>query len=172
MSTDLDNSLKLEEFLPYRLSVLSNTVSAAIAGAYTERFDLSVPEWRVLAILGRYSGLSAGEVAERGAMDKVAVSRAVSRLLAARRVKRRFADADRRRSILELSANGRAVHAKVTPLARLYERALLEGLSETERKYFDELLDKLLRRAYALGSATPPSRKAIRSVSKRNEELI
>ncbi|HUO82393.1 MAG TPA: MarR family winged helix-turn-helix transcriptional regulator [Gammaproteobacteria bacterium] len=165
MAREPDNSLKLEEFLPYRLSVLSNTVSSAIAAAYAERFELSVPEWRVLAILGRYPGLSAGEVAGRAAMDKVAVSRAVTRLLEAGRINRRFANADRRRSILELSAKGRAVHAKVTPVARYYERALLEGLSATERKHFDQLLDKLLRRAYALGPATPPSRKTIRSVS-------
>ncbi|MBA3563135.1 MAG: MarR family transcriptional regulator [Gammaproteobacteria bacterium] len=149
------NSLKLEDFLPYRLSVLSNTVSSAIAGAYAERFHLSVPEWRVLAILGRYSGISAGEVAERGAMDKVAVSRAVSRLLAAGRIKRSFANADRRRSILELTKRGRAVYSKITPLARRYEAALLEGLTDTERARFEAVLDKLLRRAHSLGSAKP-----------------
>jgi len=150
MSARTDNSLKLEEFLPYRLSVLSNTVSSTIAAAYAERFGLSVPEWRVLAILGRFPGLSAGEVAERGAMDKVAVSRAVSRLLKAGRVRRRFADADRRRSILGLSPKGRAIHAKITPLARRYEAALLHGLTPSERERFEVLLDKLLDRAHSL----------------------
>lgn len=158
-----DNLLKLEEFLPYRLSVLSNTVSSAIAGAYAGRFGLSVPEWRVLAILGRFPGLSAGEVAERGAMDKVAVSRAVSRLLEAGRIKRRFADADRRRSILELSAKGRTVYEKITPLARHYERALLDGLTQGERRRFDAVLDKLLHRAHTLGPSKPAATKTTRS---------
>ncbi|CAN5238016.1 MarR family transcriptional regulator [soil metagenome] len=147
--------MKLEEFLPYRLSVLSNTVSGAIAGAYAERFGLSIPEWRVLAILGRYPGLSAGEVAERGAMDKVTVSRAVARLLKAGRLKRRFANDDRRRSILELSSRGRAVYGSVTPLARRYEAALLDGLTDAERTRFHAVLDKLLQRAHSLGAATP-----------------
>ena len=78
--------LELEGFLPYRLSVLSNTVSQAIAAEYEQRFGLSVTEWRVMAVLGRYTGISAREVAERTAMDKVAVSRAVARLLESGRI--------------------------------------------------------------------------------------
>ena len=49
--------LKLESFLPYRLSVLSNRVSAAIAQDYAERFDMTVPEWRTMAALGEHPGL-------------------------------------------------------------------------------------------------------------------
>lgn len=71
-------ALDLEHFLPYRLSVLSNTVSTALAGAYARRFGLSIPQWRVIAVLARTPGLSAAAVAERTAMDKVAVSRGKS----------------------------------------------------------------------------------------------
>src|SRR3546814_1367690 len=77
----MSETLELERFLPYRLSVLSNRVSQKIADTYAERFGLAVTEWRVIAVLGRYPDLSAGAVAERTAMDKVAVSRAVARLL-------------------------------------------------------------------------------------------
>ena len=70
--------LHLEGFLPYRLSVLSNTVSSAIAAAYFANFGLSIPEWRIVAVLAANPGLSAAEVTARTAMDKVAVSRAVA----------------------------------------------------------------------------------------------
>src|SRR3954469_13741602 len=80
--------LDLEHFLPYRLSVLSNRISSAIAREYSQRFGLGVTEWRVMAVLGRYPGLSANQVATRTAMDKVAVSRAVARLLDAGRLLR------------------------------------------------------------------------------------
>src|SRR5690349_7529075 len=103
MPVSNENRLKLGDFIPYRLSVLSNTVSSAIASAYHVRFKLSIPEWRVMAVLGMEPGLSAAQVAERTAMDKVAVSRAVSTLLHSRRVVRTMADADRRRSMLTLS---------------------------------------------------------------------
>ena len=153
MAREPDNLLELEAFLPYRLSILSNTISSAIAGAYAEKFNLSIPEWRIIAVLGRYPGLSAVEVAERTAMDKVAVSRAVSRLLKANRIKRRFANADRRRSILELSSQGRDVYDRITPLALGYENELLEGLSQHDRADFDALIDKLLSRARQMGPA-------------------
>ncbi len=50
--------LELDEFVPYRLSVLSNRVSGAIARQYTERFGLTMAEWRVMAVLGGSPGLA------------------------------------------------------------------------------------------------------------------
>lgn len=142
--------LDLESFLPYRLSVLTNTISGALSDAYSRRYGLSIPEWRVMAILGRFPGSSAGEVAERGAMDKVAVSRAVSRLLDAGRIRRRFAHADRRRSILELSDEGWRIYGKIMPTILSYESALLSGLSSGERRQLDRLLSQLMGKARQL----------------------
>lgn len=138
--------LELERFLPYRLSVLSNRVSSAIASAYAERFGLAVTEWRVIAVLGLFSGLSATAVAERTAMDKVAVSRAVARLLERGLLQRELHGDDRRRSVLELSAAGYAVYDEVVPLALGYERELLEPLDAGERDTLDRLLAKLGKR--------------------------
>jgi DNA-binding MarR family transcriptional regulator len=145
--------LRLEDFLPYRFSVLSNLLSAAIAAAYSDRFDLSIPEWRVLAVLANHPDLSAAEVADRTAMDKVAVSRAVKRLLAAGRIERFIASADRRRSVLRLSAQGGAVYSQVVPVARDYERALVAPLAASHRAALDRILRVLLGRARELGPA-------------------
>jgi len=146
--------LQLDRFLPYRLSVLSNTVSAAISNAYQERFGLSIPEWRVLCILAMTPDLSAAEVAQRTAMDKVAVSRATSALLKMRRIERRIAKSDRRRSVLRLSKAGEAVYEQVAPFALAYERDLLQPLDEHERDALDRLLRILLGRATEMGPAT------------------
>lgn len=143
----MSDELILEDFLPYRLSILSHTVSTTIAQVYDKRFGLSIPEWRVIAILGRFPGLSAVEVADRTLMDKVAVSRAVSKLLKNGRIDRQFADADRRRSILNLSEEGRRVHNEVAPLALQFERDLLDGLSDDERDKLDTIMERLLSRA-------------------------
>ena len=139
--------LELERFLPYRLSVLSNRLSNAIARSYETRFQLSVTEWRVIAVLGRFRGLSANEVAERTAMDKVAVSRAVARLLESGRLQRDLHENDRRRSVLELSEAGYAIYEAVAPIALSYERALLEALEPEERETLLKLLDKLAAKA-------------------------
>ena len=145
--------LKLEQFLPYRLATLSHTVSTTIAHVYDQRFGLSIPEWRVIAILGRFPGLSAVEVAERTMLDKVAVSRAVTKLIKNGRIDRQFADADRRRSILNLSEEGRRVHNEVAPLALQFERDLLEGFDDGERAQLNALIDQLLARARLLDAS-------------------
>lgn len=136
--------LKLEQFLPYRLSILTNKVSQAIAREYEQRFDLGITEWRVMAVLARFDALSAREVAERTAMDKVAVSRAVARLVASGRVSRRTHDGDKRKSVLRLSARGWKIHDAVAPLALAHERELLAQLTETERVSLARILDKLI----------------------------
>jgi DNA-binding MarR family transcriptional regulator len=135
--------LDLEHFLPYRLSVLSNRVSQAIANRYAQRFGIGVTEWRVVAVLGRYADLSAGEVAARTAMDKVAVSRAVARLLERGFVERDTHGDDRRRSVLALSRSGRRIYDEIAPLALDLERRLLSRLDDGERAALDALLDKL-----------------------------
>ncbi len=152
--------LHLEDFLPYRLSVLSNVVSAAIAGAYAERFALSIPEWRVLAVLAATPDLAAAQVAAHTAMDKVAVSRAVANLLRTRRIERTTARTDRRRSMLRLSAAGARVYGEVVPVAREYERALLRPLSRAQRAALDKLLRVLIGRATELGPAHAARRTA------------
>jgi Transcriptional regulators len=144
------DKLHLDRFVPYRLSVLSNIVSMSIAHAYEREFGLTIPEWRVLAVLARYPNLSAIEVAERTAMDKVAVSRAVQSLLAARRLVRTYDKGDRRRSMLRLSAQGRAVYTRVAPLALGYERKLLDALSASDRRALDRLIGRLMERARLL----------------------
>ncbi len=135
--------LDLEQFLPYRLSVLSNRVSSAIAQVYSDRFALSITEWRVMAVLGRYRDLSANEVAQRTAMDKVAVSRAVSRLVESGRLVREMHDDDRRRSVLRLSEDGYRIYDEVAPLALDFERRLLGGIDAAERDLLFGLLDRL-----------------------------
>jgi DNA-binding MarR family transcriptional regulator len=145
------SKLHLERFLPYRLSVLSNTVSSAIAMAYFDNFGLSIPEWRVMAVLAANPGLSAAEVTARTAMDKVAVSRAVATLLAAGRLRRTMVKSDRRRTHLELTPAGKRVYARVVPMALNYERHLIAPLSARDRATLDRLLRVLLGRAVELG---------------------
>lgn len=135
--------LELERFLPYRLSILSNQVSQAIADEYQDQFSLAMTEWRVMAVLARFEPLSAREVAEHTAMDKVAVSRALSKLVQAGRVDRERHSEDRRRSVLHLSEEGWRIHNIVAPLAREHEKELLAALEPAEIRTLTRILDKL-----------------------------
>jgi DNA-binding MarR family transcriptional regulator len=135
--------LELEHFLPYRLSVLSNRISQEIARLYADRFQLNVTEWRLLAVLGRYPDLTATELVERTAMDKVAVSRAVASLVEDGRLTRKVDGDDRRRARLRLSAKGYRIYDEVAPLALQYQQSLLSALSGEDRVLLEALLSRL-----------------------------
>lgn len=135
--------LKLEGFLPYRLSVLSNTISRSIAAMYESEFGLSVWQWRVMAVLGEHPGLTARDVTARTAMDKVAVSRAVSGLERMGHLKRKNDIDDGRASRLHLTRSGKRTYDKIMPRAAAYERELLASLSARDQAALTRVLNAL-----------------------------
>ncbi len=134
--------IDLPNFLPYRLAVATDAVSGRLARRYREEFDLSIPEWRVMAVVARFPEISANEVAERSAMDKVQVSRAVAQLLRSGHLDRRADAADRRRTMLSLSSSGQEIYRRIVPMARAYEQDLFARLSDRE---VDILMQALVR---------------------------
>ena len=136
--------LQLGNFLPYRLSVLSNRISHDIAESYREQFGLSQREWRIMATIGEQPGLAARDVVRFTAMDKVAVSRAVNTMIKNKLVKRSFADDDKRRSQLSLSEKGQAIYKEIVPLALGYEKAILDKLNKDEINTLDSMIKKLM----------------------------
>lgn len=153
-TAQLPEEFILEAFLPYRLSLLSNTVSQGISRVYRKQHGLSVTEWRVVAVLGRFPGQTASEIMQRTAMDKVAISRAVNKLQDKGLVERSSHHEDRRRLPLNLTAsNGIQLFNKVVPKAQAYERQLLSALSADELLRFNRLLSKLQLAAAQLNNS-------------------
>jgi DNA-binding MarR family transcriptional regulator len=135
--------LNLEHFLPYRLSVLTNRVSQVLAREYHGRFGVTVHEWRVMAVLGRYQPLSATGVGERTSMGKVKVSRAVASMVEKGLLVRQHRPSDHRVLELCLSPAGRRMHAEIAKLALERERELTSVLRAEEHVLLFELLDRL-----------------------------
>jgi DNA-binding MarR family transcriptional regulator len=151
---DGSDTLVLESFVPFRLSVLANRLTRSVARVYSQRFRLTAPEWRTMAVLGRYGPMTANNVVDRTAMDKVRVSRAVAKLLAAGYITRRADPEDRRRAILDLTSSGKAVYRQIVPLVLAVEEELLAELDGEERGTFQRVLEKLdLRTAEAAAAA-------------------
>lgn len=138
-------ALRLDSFLPYRLSVLSNAVSSKIAGIYEAEFDLSVWQWRIIAVLGETGDLTSTEVAGRTLMDKPSVSRAATSLIERGILSRNVDEDDRRRAPLSLTVEGRAIYAAVIPRALACEKELIDALSEDETADLHRLLTRLSR---------------------------
>jgi DNA-binding MarR family transcriptional regulator len=135
--------LKLDQFLPYRLSIASNRVSAAIASAYQALFGLKIPEWRLIAIIAEHDGITQQALGVATRMDKVTVSRAATALVERGLVARRPNPGDQRSHLLMLTSTGRALYDDVAPKALELEAQVFEGFSAREIANFREMLDRI-----------------------------
>jgi len=143
-------SFDLTRFMPYRLAVLADDVSATIAQVYVDRFDLTRDQWRILAWLGKHAEMQAKEVGRSAGLDKMQMSRALARLEEKKLVSIKPDAQDRRGNILQLTKQGRALYDKITPLVTAREDYLLAALTPDETAALDTIIDKLRRQALAL----------------------
>ena len=134
---------ELGKYLPFRLTVLSNRLTRRVARFYAERFKLSAPEWRTMAVLGQQGAMSANAVIAQTTMDKVRVSRAVAKLLKANLITREADPLDRRRAILDLTPAGRDIYRQIVPLVLDVETENVAELSGPERAMLDNALAKI-----------------------------
>jgi DNA-binding MarR family transcriptional regulator len=142
--------LRLQDYLPYRLSVAANAVSKLIARAYEDRFDLKIPEWRLVAVLADEGPLTPQVLCERTIMDKVTVTRAAQGLLKRSLIKREPNSSDARSHRLLLTASGQRLYAQIAPLALEYEAQLLAGVDHRDIATLDRQLRRLEQAAGAL----------------------
>lgn len=141
--------LRLQDYLPYRLSVASNAVSRWIARAYERQFGLKIPQWRLLAVLAEEGALTPQMLCGRTVMDKVTVMRAARGLLQRRLVMRLPNVEDRRSHHLMLTAAGQRLYQQIVPLALEYEGQLLAGIERRDIARFERMLRKVEQAAYA-----------------------
>jgi DNA-binding MarR family transcriptional regulator len=145
-------ALILGRFAPYRIVALGHAISGRLARAYADE-NLTIPEWRVLAVVAQADALAARDVVGKTPMDKMTVSRAVASLEGKGVIVRLQSEADRRVNMLSLSKSGRALFDRVAMLALSFEDELLAGLNKDERAAFDQLLAKLEARVQTVGDA-------------------
>ena len=135
--------LVLDDFIPYRLSVTSNLVSDSIAGTYEALFGLSIPEWRLVAVVAETGPITQGAIGQRTRMDKVTVSRAAIALVGRGLLARAAHGGDRRSHLLDLTAAGRDLHAQVAPKALELERRIFTHFSPQEIAAFTAMLRRI-----------------------------
>lgn len=122
------SQLILEDFLPYRLNRLGMAVSKQLQAVYKGKLELTVPEWRVLATLAQYDGITAKTLGTHSSMHKTKVSRAVDALEQRRWLLRTANTQDRREAFLSLTKQGLNAYASVLPDLKIFENNILARL--------------------------------------------
>lgn len=130
-------------YLAYLLARASFIVSGEFH-AKLKTWDLSVPEWRVLACLMDVEGLSVGELAAMALMKQPRLTKLLDRMADDGLLTRRNATHDRRRVTLHLTAKGRTRVRPVQRAALAHEAELLTRFSVTERATIKSALELLI----------------------------
>lgn len=138
-----DVSLRLDAFIPYLLSVTSNVVSDAIASTYQALFGLTIPEWRLIAVIGEDDGITQQQVGRRTRMDKVTVSRATIALVDRGLVERKPHSSDRRSQSLHLTKAGHDLYDQVAPKAIELEQRIFASFDPKEVAAFSKMLARI-----------------------------
>ena len=141
---------KLEDFIPYKLSVVANRVSQSIGRLFETRFNIQIPEWRIMMTLYAYHDLMFNEVVERTSMDKARVSRAQRRLVDLDMIETFGDPEDGRKVILSLTPAGAKLCEAILPEAAKREAWFLAALDDREHQQLDIILDKLMKRSQEL----------------------
>lgn len=137
------SAFQLDDFLPYRLAVAAESVSRLIARQHLSKSGLGMPEWRLLAAVGRFGVLSPTAAGEQTAMDKVKISRAAASLVASGLLRQTQDPNDGRGRQLRLTRKGAALYTDIPPTARGIEDSLMTGLGKAEWRALHKALGKL-----------------------------
>ncbi|AHM03395.1 Transcriptional regulator, MarR family [Roseibacterium elongatum DSM 19469] len=124
----MSDPFKLDDFLPYRLSVLAGRLSREYSQVYREKFGIGRAEWRVIAHLSQETAVSIREIHQRVDMDKSKVSRAAARLEEAGIITKRVNTNDRRLVELSLTQTGQEMMQALEPLAHAFEAEIRDRL--------------------------------------------
>ncbi len=147
--------MQLKKFLPYQLSALSNKISQGIAKYYREQHDITVSEWRVLAILSDVNHQTAKELTEHSQMDKVKISRTMKLLESKGLITERTCKDDARARRYNLTINGRQLINEVKPKAIDFEKRLISTLTEGEISILQKCISTLNQQADKLKQEKP-----------------
>jgi DNA-binding MarR family transcriptional regulator len=145
---------KLTRFLPFRLNRLAAEISEQLASLYAGRFQIDIPQWRVLATLSAGGDWTARAIVASTRTHKSTISRAVEALEDRGLIEAVQSKTDKREYRLRLTAAGRRLFAELAPLVLDYEKRLLTELGESDAKRLDKAISGL-EQALGLNKESP-----------------
>lgn len=139
----LAEGISLDDFLPYLLNRISNRLNSDLSDDL-RRMGLTLPDWRVLAVLHVRDGRTLGELSVYTVIEQSTLSRIVVRMARAGYVERRPAEHDGRIVQVLLAPAGREAFARILPVAMRHYRRAVQGLGEDELGQLIATLHRIL----------------------------
>jgi DNA-binding MarR family transcriptional regulator len=130
--------------------ILSNRIGRAFYSEVETKFGVTIAEWRVMLTLAAEPGVSAAEITNRWAIEKMAVNRAIQRLVDSGYVSRTRDPDDRRSYQLTMTPKGSKLYDKIAPVSNKRYAELISAVSGDELDSMVAVLQKMIRRAEEL----------------------
>jgi DNA-binding MarR family transcriptional regulator len=134
----------LQDFLPYLLNQAAEATSRGFQATYRDQYGLTRTQWRVMANLGRFGGMTARDICRVSHIDKTKVSRAVAGMESDGLLIRTTSDRDRRVENLSLTPKGRAVFAEIGQRALEFDADLRKRLGPEAATRIDTILREII----------------------------
>jgi DNA-binding MarR family transcriptional regulator len=138
------SKLDLGDYLPYLTNRVGTIIAEQFGAQALVHHRLSIVMWRVIAVLASNGSQRQIDLADLTSIDASTLSRLVTRLVRMGVVTRTRSTSSNREVAVKLSAKGKAVVARLIPIARDYETAAIAGLSAEDIA----VLKRCLRRMY------------------------
>jgi DNA-binding MarR family transcriptional regulator len=137
--------LDLDNYLPYLVNRVGNIIAEQFGAEALAPHHLSIAMWRVMAVLASRGGQRQIDLADLTSIDVSTLSRLVTRLVAMGIVSRTRSANSTREVVVKLTAKGKALVARLVPVARDYEAVASAGVPAEDLAN----LKNSLRRVYA-----------------------
>lgn len=128
----------------HRILKLSNRLMAPFSTYLEHRYKISVNEFRLLMLIGRYGTAASHELVEMTGVNAMSVSRAVSALQKHGRLHVNRDPSNRRRKTLSLTEEGERLYRKMRPQTDRVAEYLLSDLASDEVEMLNRVLETLI----------------------------
>jgi DNA-binding MarR family transcriptional regulator len=160
---DRGERLEIHDFPTFLILRLATVTKNNLSRRYLDPFGITMPEWRLIALLARFGTRLFSEVTAGSSMDKGQVSRTLKaihkkglvRLNALNASDRPRSSAISPRIQVVISPKGRALFNRILPVARAHQQRLIEMLTPEERTVFHRVTLRLLKQAPSLRDDDP-----------------
>ena len=134
---------ELNQFLTYRVVRVHHALNAQAVAVLDRVAGITLPQWRVLAMVGSGMATTARDIAKKSIIDPAMISRTVHGLEEAGHMTTSRPDSDRRVLEITLTETGREVYERILPHMQARQQSLLSALEPSERDVIYKILDKL-----------------------------
>jgi DNA-binding MarR family transcriptional regulator len=143
MASVIDSGKRPRHSVNYWVHTLASSLVKGATAYYGRRFDITLPEMRILSTLHSHGDMPARDLVKLLAMDKGMVSRVLAQLAASGRVE--LLDGGQRARLRRwtLTPSGRAFVSQLQPVWLEREARIQAGLTSAEHDQLVDMLERL-----------------------------